>query len=369
MSAQLTMSLAPHILQFQTSLLNRVTASTPLLTRIAQYYILQPSKRIRPCLIFLIAQATNGLGAEWPAKLQASGTQCPHETVLPSQVSLAEVIEMIHVASLLHDDVLDDAPLRRGAPSAPAAFGNKRAILGGDFLLGRAMALCASLGTPAVMSVVADALCALVDGELIQAEAEEPARGAPPADGGAGSEARPAYLNGGDQSKEVVGLWEDYLKKTYMKTASLFSQALQAAVMLGGAASADPWREVAATYGSELGMAFQIIDDLLDFKGDQKELGKAANAADLKLGLVTAPAFFALEEDERMLPLILRRFEGPGDVEKALEIVLSTQALERTRELAQAYATRAYECLEPLPPSPAKVALQTMTEVVMARQR
>ncbi|EMD31021.1 hypothetical protein CERSUDRAFT_69611 [Gelatoporia subvermispora B] len=367
------MSLAPHILQFQTSLLNRVTASAPLLTRIAQYYILQPSKRIRPCLIFLIAQATNGLGAEWSAKLRASGldqTQCPHETVLPSQVSLAEVIEMIHVASLLHDDVLDDAPLRRGAPSAPAAFGNKRAILGGDFLLGRAMALCASLGTPEVMSVVADALCALVDGELIQAEAEEPERVSTPSTDGSSESEYPTYVNGSDQSKEdVAKLWQDYLKKTYMKTASLFSQALQAAVMLGGATSTDPWRDVAATYGSELGMAFQIIDDLLDFKGDQKDLGKAANAADMKLGLVTAPAFFALEEDENMLPLILRHFEHPGDVVKALGIVYSTQALERTRDLAQAYATRAYECLEPLPPSPAKAALQTMTEVVMARQR
>lgn len=155
----------------------------------------------------------------------------------------------------MHDDVIDDAETRRGSPSAPAVFGNNRTILGGDFLLGRAMAMAASLRSPEVMALVAQAFCALVEGELLQSgDITDIGRREDILD-------TPAFqhlvrIPPGDTV--LASLWEEYLCKTNMKTASLFRTALQAAVLLGGVASHERWLKVATSYGKWLGMAFQV---------------------------------------------------------------------------------------------------------------
>ncbi|OSD02320.1 terpenoid synthase [Trametes coccinea BRFM310] len=364
--------IAPFIMQFQKGLLGQVASSLPLLTQLTQYYIRQPSKRMRPHMIFLMCQATNGLGSDWHVKLleaQASALDSQSEgvfseDVLPSQINLAQAIEMIHVASLLHDDVIDNAETRRGTPSAPAAFGNNHTILGGDFLLGRAMALAASLRSPEVMILVSQAVCTLVEGELLQSGAIDKLQSR-----GNALEAMvlQRILQTHPDDTELAKLWEDYLRKTYMKTASLFAHALQSAVILGGVNGDQRWRAVAASYGERLGIAFQLMDDLLDFEGDPDKLGKPANA-DLNLGLATAPVLFALQEDHDLRPLVLRRFKHAGDVEEAVECVRSTRALARTRELAELYAEKAREAISPLPHSVAKDGLMHLTAAVLMRQ-
>ena len=148
---------------------------------------------------------------------------------------------MIHVASLLHDDVIDHADLRRGAASAPAAFGNKYAILGGDFLLGRASAALSRLGDSEVVELIASVINNLVEGEILQMNKVA------------------------QQSTALVGAsyvgsdsWNIYLKKTYLKTASLMAKGARAAVVLGGARENEIWKEVAYAYGRNLGIAFQV---------------------------------------------------------------------------------------------------------------
>ncbi|KAI0677745.1 terpenoid synthase [Trametes maxima] len=363
--------LAPFLLQFQKGLLGQVSSSIPLLTTLTQYYVNQPSKRMRPCLILLMCQATNGLGSEWHVKLleaQAStidSSEPLSENVLPSQICLAQIIEMLHVASLLHDDVIDEADTRRGAPSVPAVFGNHRTILGGDYLLGRAMALAASLGCTEVTSLVANAVCTLVEGELVQLgdirslDAQGRALDTT-------SVLRHVVAVPQDDP-ELSGWWEEYLQKTYMKTASLFAHALQCGVLLGGVGTHERWKAIAGSYGERLGMAFQLIDDLLDFEGDAQKLGKPANA-DLSLGIATAPVFFAVQEDASLRPLVLRRFNKPGDIEKMAQGVRRTQALTRTRELAEYYARWAQEALGMLPDSMARRALHELTAAVLTRQ-
>jgi len=256
---------------------------------------------------------------------------------------------MIHVASLLHDDVIDESPLRRGAASAPAAFGNKLTILGGDFLLGRASAALSRLGDPEVVELIASVIANLVEGEILQMKA----------------------VHGGDEFESIspkLGKdnWNIYLKKTYLKTASLMAKGARAAVVLGGCKEGEIWKEAAYAYGRNLGIAFQLVDDILDYEAGEGTLGKPGGA-DLHLGLATGPALFAWEEHPELGPLIERKFKQPGDVELARELVRRSSGVERTRELALAHADKAREVLQFLPDSDAKGALEVLTERVVRR--
>jgi hexaprenyl-diphosphate synthase len=299
--------LKPQLDLLKEKLLNLVGSAHPALTDIAEYYFLHPSKQLRPLLILLFARATNGLGTDWDLKKWAAECEgaggraeeldsplsrpdvlndwnpsMPDHTAsfssvfslvpppppkpplsppprrlassnhlamvaldadpLPTQTRLAQIVEMIHVASLLHDDVIDGADLRRGAASAPAAFGNKYAILGGDFLLGRASAALSRLGESEVVELIASVITNLVEGEILQmnkvAQQSAALVGA-------------SYV-GGDS-------WNIYLKKTYLKTASLMAKGARAAVVLGGAREGEVWKEVAYAYGRNIGIAFQVL--------------------------------------------------------------------------------------------------------------
>jgi len=297
--------LKPQLDYLRGRLLNLLGSAHPTLTDIAKYYFLHPSKQLRPLLILLFSHATNGLGIDWDLKKWAAECEGaggrteeldsplsrpdvlndwnPHmpdhtasfttvfslvpprppqrppfpppsrrpaseqltiahdAAALPTQTRLAQIVEMIHVASLLHDDVIDRADLRRGAPSAPAAFGNKYAILGGDFLLGRASAALSRLGESEVVELIASVITNLVEGEILQMN-------------------KVAQQGAALVNASYVGTdsWNIYLKKTYLKTASLMAKGARAAVVLGGVREGEVWKEVAYAYGRNLGIAFQV---------------------------------------------------------------------------------------------------------------
>ena len=287
------------------SLLNLLGSSHPSLTEIAKYYFLHPSKQLRPLVVLLFSQATNGLGSgwhlkQWAAECEGAGGRTeeldrpltradvlndwnpnmpdhtasfqtsfslrpphpPHRppappsfppalavptvaaplALLPTQVRLAQIVEMIHVASLLHDDVIDKSPLRRGAASAPAAFGNKLSVLAGDFLLGRTSAALSRLGESEVVELIASVIANLVEGEILQLKSVH------------------ADALGVAGLSPTVGQenWNIYLQKTYLKTASLMAKGARAAVVLGGCKDGEVWKEVAYAYGRNLGIAFQV---------------------------------------------------------------------------------------------------------------
>ncbi|KAG7440505.1 terpenoid synthase [Guyanagaster necrorhizus] len=373
--------LADHLAQVRGALFDLLGSSSPTLDEIAKYYFLQPSKQLRPLIILLLAQATNGLGKNWE-KRRLEGVQdldlplsradvlndfnpsIPTKTasfsekwdihsttaanptsqkewngILPTQTRLAQIVEMIHAASLLHDDVIDESPLRRGAVSAPQAYGSKLAVLGGNFILGRASAALARLGDPEVVELIASIISNLVEGEILQMK-EAPA---------------------------PANAWRVYLQKTYMKTASLMAKGARGAVVLGGCTEGEIYREVAYAYGRNLGIAFQLVDDILDYEAGEATLGKPGGA-DLQLGLATGPALFAWEEHPEIGPLIERKFNQPGDVELARDYVRKSSGVERTRDLALAYAEQARDVLVPLPDSDAKGALEALTGRVVKRK-
>lgn len=407
-------------------MLTLMGSAHPGLTQIAEYYFLQPSKQLRPLLVLLFSRATNGLGQgwqqkQWEAECQAAnGTNSgldapltradvlndwnpnipehtasfssvfnmlparapslampfesggtspfvPHITnsILPTQIRLAQIAEMIHVASLLHDDVIDTSPLRRGVPSGPASFGNKLTVLGGDFLLGRASAALSRLGESEVVELVASIIANLVEGEVMQVREVHAPETLVSGGNWATNAGQASMTEKGRMSQER---WNIYLKKTYLKTASLIAKTVRASVVLGGTREGELWKEVAYAYGRNIGIAFQLIDDMLDFAVSDASFGKPSGGADLRLGLATAPTLYAWEEFEEMGPLIERRFEGEGDVEMARQIVASSKGVARTRELAELYARKAREVLDHLPESEAKEALQEMTEIVVKRK-
>lgn len=422
--------LAPELSRIKSQLFGLLGSSHPTLSEIAAYYFQHPSKQIRPLLVLLFSRATNGLGSQFPlktwaaehARLSANELDAPlsradvlcdfnpsmpdhtasfhapfdlrpppqrvyptppsspsslhvptlSHTLLPTQLRLAQIVEMIHVASLLHDDVIDKSPLRRGSPSAPSAFGNKLSVLGGDFLLGRASAALSRLGSSEVVELISSVIANLVEGEILQMrgtglpKVEDAASIA--SDATAEVDLEAVHASPAASAPSLPSdRWSIYLRKTYLKTASLMAKGTRSAVVLGGCREGEVWKEVAYAYGRNLGIAFQLVDDILDFSASSSALGKPGSGTDLRLGLATGPALYAAEEYPELEPMILRAFKGEGDVERALTLIHASSGVARTRELANAHAEKAREVLQMLPQSDARDALEALTEGVVRR--
>lgn len=290
----------------------------PMLDTVSKYYSQSEGKYVRPMLVLLMSQATaltvranretHALSRQnvdmpiSPAAVLADANpsspltsppatdDASDKTVLPSQRRLAEITELIHTASLLHDDVIDHSTSRRGAPSANVEFGNKMAVLAGDFMLGRASVALARLRDPEVTELLATVIANLVEGEFMQLRNT------------ATDERNPVW------SDDTV---DYYLQKTYLKSASLISKSCRAAALLGDCTP--DVVEAAYSYGKNLGLAFQLVDDMLDYTVSGQELGKPAGA-DLELGLATAPLLFAWKDNKELGKLVGRRFAEEGDV-------------------------------------------------------
>ena len=226
------------------------------------------------------------------------------------QAQLGQIVEMIHVASLIHDDVLDEADTRRGGEAVHKLYSNKVAVLAGDYLLARASVLLARLENTAVVQIMATALESLVAGEIMQLKS-------PP---------------------ESLLEMESYLRKSYYKTASLICYACRSTALLGGHAYDSTVATACEEYGFHLGLAYQIQDDILDFTSAATVLGKPA-LADMDLGLSTAPILYAAQEFPHLRKLIMRRFKEKGDKQAALEALFKSEtAMDKAKDLAKFHA-------------------------------
>ncbi|XP_009793552.1 solanesyl diphosphate synthase 3, chloroplastic/mitochondrial-like isoform X2 [Nicotiana tabacum] len=260
------------------------------------------------------------------------------------QQCIAEITEMIHVASLLHDDVLDDADTRRGIGSLNFVMGNKLAVLAGDFLLSRACVALASLKNTEVVSLLATVVEHLVTGEIMQMTTS---------------------------SDERCSM-EYYMQKTYYKTASLISNSCKAIALLAGHTAEVSM--LAFDYGKNLGLAFQLIDDVLDFTGTSATLGKGS-LSDIRHGIVTAPILYAMEEFPQLRTVVDRGFDDPVNVEIALDYLGKSRGIQRTRELARKHANLASAAVDALPESDdedvqrSRRALVELTQRVITRTK
>lgn len=298
----------------------RLTSDVPLVREVAQYIISAGGKRLRPALLLLVSGAL--------------GSQHEHRH------TLAAVVEFIHTATLLHDDVVDESTLRRGRDTANERFGNAASVLVGDFLYSRAFQMMVDVNDMRVMQVLSDATNVIAEGEVLQ------------------------LMNMHDASLSE----DDYLRVIRSKTAKLFEASARLAPILIGAPAET--EALCATYGQALGTAFQIIDDVLDYEGSTDELGKNLGD-DLREGKVTLPIICALRSASAPQQALMRSAIEDSDMahlEAIQAIILETGALDAARASASAEAQRAIDAARQLPPNAFTEALLQLAAGLLERR-
>lgn len=297
----------------------QLNSRVPLVEKIAEYIINSGGKRVRPLLVLLSSKA---LG------------HCDEKAI-----KLAAIIEFLHTATLLHDDVVDTSDLRRGKPTANAAFGNAPSVLVGDFLYSRAFQMMVELGSIDIMDIVSNATCVIAEGEVLQLT----------------------------NVKNPGTTEEQYFDVIYGKTAMLFEASGHGAAILADANTEQ--KRALRCFGKELGMAFQLIDDVLDYEGDADQLGKNVGD-DLAEGKPTLPLIHAMregnEEDRKLVKKAIRQ-GGLDQMEPILDIVQRTGSIDYTRRAANEAADRALTALNHLPDSEAKQALIGLMNIAVSR--
>jgi geranylgeranyl pyrophosphate synthase len=276
-------------------------------------------KRIRPSLGLLVG---NMLGA-------------PEEKL----ITLGASVELLHTATLVHDDLIDGALLRRGMPTLNARWSPAATVLTGDFLFARAAKLAAETDYLPLMKLFSETLASIVNGELTQMFS---ARG-------------------------VINR-PNYYERIYAKTASLFEMSALAAAMV--ATEDDGTRESMKAFGYEVGMAFQIVDDILDFTGDQSTVGKPIGS-DLLNGLVTLPAIYFAEANPRNEDVVSLPEGGWKDtarVQRLVDTIRQSRAIQQSLEEARKAISRALDALEDAPTSPEKEALEELAKFIVDRK-
>lgn len=296
-----------------------VGARNPILYAAAEHLFQAGGKRMRPAIVFLLSRAIAG-----------------DEDISARHRRLAEITEMIHTASLFHDDVVDEADMRRGVETVNYRFGNRIAIQAGDFMFAQASWYLANLDSLPVVKLLSEVIKDFAEGEIQQ----------------------------GLSSFDTDVSLESYLEKSYYKTASLIANSAKAAGVLSDVSP--ELQEDLYQFGRGVGLAFQVVDDILDFTGTTDSLGKPAGS-DLKSGNLTAPVLFAMEEKPYLQVLIERELTEPGDLEEAIALINNSQGIERSRALAESFSAQALQRLEKLPSSPSKQALMELTDYIIKR--
>lgn len=298
----------------------RLHSEVALVSQVGEYIINSGGKRLRPALVVLSAQSFGYSGKH--------------------HYDLAAVVEFIHTATLLHDDVVDESELRRGRATASALFGNAASVLVGDFLYSRAFQMMVDVGDMRVMQTLADATNTIAEGEVLQ------------------------LLNCHDASVDAA----NYLRVIHCKTAKLFEAAMRLGAILSRADEGA--EQAAALYGMHLGTAFQLVDDVLDYSGDAKEIGKSLGD-DLAEGKPTLPLIYAMQHGAPEQAAIVRNAIEQGDLERfaeVLQVVQQTGALDYTRQQAEREAAAACVALAALPDSQHKQSLLELAKFAASRQ-
>ena len=311
---------AADMREVDATIARRLDSGVPLVGEVARYIIASGGKRLRPVLLLLTCGA---LG-------------CASE----ERFNRAAVVEFIHSATLLHDDVVDEATVRRGKATAKEGLGNPASGLVGDFLYSRAFQMMVETGSMRVMQILADATNVIAEGEVLQ------------------------LMNIRDTALDEAA----YLRVIRSKTAKLFEASCRLAAVLAGSPAA--MEEACAEYGQSLGTAFQIIDDVLDYEGDAAELGKNLGD-DLREGKVTLPLIAAMQRGTPEQAALVRHAIESGQTDELpaiLRIVQGCGALDQARGVASEQARRAVQALQGFPRNPYTESLLELSAQLLQRR-
>jgi octaprenyl-diphosphate synthase len=310
---------APDMLEVDKVITNRLSSEVPLVGQVSRYIISAGGKRLRPVLLLLISGALGFKGDQ--------------------RFNLAAVVEFIHTATLLHDDVVDGSEMRRGLATANESFGNPASVLVGDFLYSRAFQMMVDASDMRIMQILADATNVIAEGEVMQ------------------------LMNMHDPSLDEAG----YLRVIRSKTAKLFEASARLGAILAKSDAAI--EEACAQYGQALGTAFQVIDDVLDYDGDPAIMGKNLGD-DLREGKATLPLIIAMERGSESQRIMIQQAIETGDLSQLsliLTTIRETGALEESRMAAASEARRAIKALDCIKPSQYKDALLQLASQLLIR--
>ncbi|MEE4376371.1 MAG: octaprenyl diphosphate synthase [Candidatus Competibacteraceae bacterium] len=297
----------------------QLRSEVALINQISAYIVNSGGKRLRPVLVLLAARACNYAGDR--------------------HVDAAAIIEFIHTATLLHDDVVDASDLRRGRDTANAVWGNEASVLVGDFLYSRSFQMMVDIGSLRVMDILANTTNTIAEGEVMQ------------------------LLNCNDPDTSE----ERYMQVIYCKTAKLFEAATQLGAVLAERPNSE--EQALANYGVHLGTAFQLVDDLLDYSKSSAEIGKNVGD-DLAEGKPTLPLIYAMRNGSSAQTQLIRQAIEQGareNIDSVIEAIETTGAIAYTAQLAQQEADRAISALQSLPDSSYKQALIGIAEFSVNR--
>ncbi|MCG6897525.1 MAG: polyprenyl synthetase family protein [Thiocapsa sp.] len=300
-------------------ILRRLRSDVVLISQIGNYIVNSGGKRLRPLSVLLAARACGYNGQR--------------------HIDLAAVVEFIHTATLLHDDVVDASELRRNRETANVVWGNEASVLVGDFLYSRAFEMMVDVGRMKVMDILSHATNRIAEGEVLQ------------------------LLNTRDPDTDETR----YMEVITRKTATLFEAGVRLGAVL--AESTTSVEEAAANYGLNLGIAFQLIDDALDYSKENGELGKNVGD-DLDEGKPTLPVIRAMAVGSPHQRALLRQAieqGGRDQIDLVIEAIASTDAIPYTTRLAEGYANRAKLALAAFPPCPATAALESLADFSVNR--
>ena len=302
-------------------ILSKAGSHVELIPEIARHLISSGGKRLRPMLTIAAAQ------------------MCGYEG--DGHVKLAASVEFMHTATLLHDDVVDESDMRRGKLAARMLWGNQASVLVGDYLLGQAFRMMVEVGSMEALDILSAASTVIAEGEVLQLSA----------------------------AKNMATTEDEYLAVIRAKTAALFSAAAEVGPVVADGTKAD--QAAFRSYGTNLGLAFQMIDDALDYGGNSKDLGKDVGD-DFREGKITLPVVLAYRRGTDEEREFWRRTmeEGKiedGDLDKAIELLNSYGTISDTLDRARHYGTVARDALAPFPDSPHKTALLQAVDFCISR--
>ncbi len=306
-------------------ILDNLHSGVPLVEKIGHYIIESGGKRIRPLLVLLCARACQNN---------------ENDSLKNNHITLAAVIEFIHTATLLHDDVVDTSDLRRGKATANAKWGNAPSVLVGDFLYSRSFQMMVELGSMEIMNIISNATNVIAEGEVLQ------------------------LLN----CKNPDVTEENYMKVILGKTAMLFEAATETGAVIASASKQH--QEALRLYGRHLGIAFQLIDDVMDYESSSEEMGKNVGD-DLAEGKPTLPLIHAMREGNQKQRQLIRqaiRKGGLDDLTPISQAVNETGAIEYTHQKAREQADLAIASLQLLPDSDFKEIMTQLTEMAVSRR-